>query len=385
MLNRRRYVAPPLALVLILAAAVLLPACAEQEQGRERPPSPVRVVTAEMTDLTLDSEYAGRIRGSREVEVRARVQGILLERLYNEGQFVEQGEELFLIDPEPYEIAVRQAEAEVANARASLSQAEREWNRISGLYERNAVSERERDQAQSALEIAEAGLALAEAGQASAQLNLKWTRVAAPIAGATGLETVPEGSLISNGALLTSVTQTDPVHVRFALPERDAAMQSRARRAMTGSAQERDMAARLELPDGSEYGLKGRVDFTDATIDPRTGSVSARAVFDNPDSELVPGQFVRIRMTTQSFDDIFRIPARAISQGPNGPRVFVVEDDNKARSRQVELGPTFGSDQLVLAGPQAGDRVVVSGLNNLRDGTTVEPQSVDRPESNEED
>ncbi|NBD94982.1 MAG: efflux RND transporter periplasmic adaptor subunit [Gammaproteobacteria bacterium] len=381
--TRRRFVAPILAPFLTLAAALLLAACSEPQQEQQTPPSPVRVITVEASDATLDSEYAGRIRGSREVEVRARVEGILHERLYNEGQIVEQGEELFLIDPEPYEIAVRQAEAEVANARANLSQAEREWNRISGLYERDAVSERERDQAQSALELAEAGLALAEAGRASAELNLKWTRVTAPIAGVTGLETVPEGSLVSTGALLTTVTQTDPVHVRFALPERDAVMQSRARRAMTGSAEELDLPARLELPDGSEYSLEGRVDFADATIDPRTGSVGARAVFDNPEGELVPGQFVRIRMTTQSFEDVFRIPAKAISQGPDGPRVFVVDDDNTARSRRVELGPTLGSDRLVLSGPEAGDRIVVSGLNNLRDGMTVEPQTLDPTESDD--
>src|SRR5699024_6908499 len=138
----------------------------------------------------------------------------------------------------------------------------------------------------------------------SAELNLDWTRVSAPISGMTGLETLSEGSLIDTGSLLTTITQTDPVHVRFALPERDATMQRRARRAMTGDANSVEQQARLALPDGSHYDLEGSIDFTDATIDPRTGSVSARAVFPNPDGELVPGQFVRIRMLTQQLDNV---------------------------------------------------------------------------------
>ncbi len=363
-------VAAASALILILVA------CSEPEQGQQMPPPAVLFTAVTPTDVTIEEEYAGRVRGAREVEVRSRVQGILLERLYNEGQMVAEGDELFLIDPETYEIAVSQAEAELANARAGYRQAEREWKRISGLYEQSAVSERERDQARSALELAEAGVALAQAGLASAQLNLSWTRVTAPISGATGLETVSEGSLIDTGSLLTTLIQINPVHVRFALPERDAIVQRRARRAMTGEDTNTEQAARLELPDGSDYGIEGSIDFTDATIDPRTGSVSARAVFPNPQAELVPGQFVRIRMTTRKLEQVFRIPAKAITQGPDGPRVFIVSEDNQAVASNVELGPTMGDEQIVISGLESGDRVVVSGLNNLQDGMPVRPQPV---------
>lgn len=364
-------------LAALFAAALLLSACSEPQGEDRQPPPPVRFTTVEPVDVTIEEEYAGRVRGSREVEVRSRVEGIVLERLYNEGQLVSEGDELFLIDPRRYEIAVQQAEAEVANARASYNQAEREWRRISGLYEQDAVSERERDQARSTLELAEAGVALARAGLASAQLNLDWTRVTAPIPGVTGLETVSEGSLISTGALLTRITQTDPVHVRFALPERDAVMQRRARRAMHGRGGDSERTARLELPDGSEYPGPGRVDFTDATIDPRTGSVSARAVFPNSDGELVPGQFVRIRMTTREFEQVFSVPREAVAEGADGPRLFIVSDDDTVSARRVELGPTRGTSRIVISGLESGERVVVSGLGNLRDGMPVQAQPVE--------
>ncbi|HLR87504.1 MAG TPA: efflux RND transporter periplasmic adaptor subunit [Wenzhouxiangella sp.] len=370
---------------ILVTATLFLAACSTPEQDHEMPPAPVRFVTVEPADVTIEQEYAGRVRGSREVEIRSRVSGILLERLYDEGQMVAEGDDLFLIDPDSYEIAVSQAEAELDNANARLSQAEREWRRVSGLYERGAVSERERDDAKSNLQLAEAGIALARAGLASAQLNLGWTRVKAPISGATGLETESEGSLVDTGALLTTVTQTDPAHVRFALPENDAATQRRARRAMVGSNSNFEQTAQLILPDDSEYRLEGSVDFTDATIDPRTGSVNARAIFPNPDNELIPGQFVRIRMQTQSLENVFSIPRQAISQDGDGEVVFVVDDSNRASARHVDAGPVKGDRQIVLSGLEAGDRVVVTGLNGLRDGATVDPHPQDGGDSNQSD
>lgn len=370
---------------IVVTATIFLAACSAPQQDHEMPPAPVRFVTVEPTDVTIEQEYAGRVRGSREVEIRSRVRGILLERLYDEGQMVAEGDDLFLIDPDSYEIAASQSEAELDNANARLSQAEREWRRVSGLYDRGAVSERERDDAKSNLQLAEAGIALAQAGLASAQLNLGWTRVKAPISGTTGLETESEGSLVDTGALLTTVTQTDPAHVRFALPENDAATQRRARRAMTGSNNNYEQTAQLVLPDGSEYRLEGSVDFTDATIDPRTGSVNARAIFPNSDNVLVPGQFVRIRMQTQSLENVFSIPLQAISQDSSGELVFVVDDGNQVSARKIDAGPVKDGQQIVLNGLEAGDRVVVTGLNGLRDGMTVEPQSQDGGESNRHD
>ncbi|WP_299316156.1 efflux RND transporter periplasmic adaptor subunit [uncultured Halomonas sp.] len=370
-------------LALVGLMAVGLAACGQDNDqaggpmgGGERPPPPVVVLGIEPRSVEVIEEYAARARGSREVEVRARVDGILEERLYTEGQLVSAGDPLFRIDREPYEIALKRAEAERANAQAELNQANREWRRISTLFNQNAVSERERDSALSARELAEARYALTEAGVASAELNLSYTQVEAPLDGLTGLESFPEGSLIERGTLLTSVTQQDPIHVRFSLPERDAALQRAARRAMSDAQSEAPREAWLTLPDGSEYEERGQIDFTDSTIDPRTGSVSARAVFPNPEGLVVPGQFVRVRVLVQELDNVFLVPQEAVGQGPRGPRIFVVADD-QAHARDVELGPIVDNRQVVLDGLEAGDRIIVSGLMMLQDGMPVQPSEVD--------
>ncbi|KDE38524.1 putative Co/Zn/Cd efflux system membrane fusion protein [Nitrincola lacisaponensis] len=353
--------------LLSVMLLVLLAGCQAEEEvahaAAAPPAAPVRVVTVEVQEVTLSEEYAARVRGSREIEVRARVSGVLEERLYTEGQRVEQGTPLFRIDPEVYQIELQRAVAERANARAELNQANREWQRISTLYEQNAVSQRDRDNALSARELAEARLALAEAGVAAAELNLSYTQVEAPLSGITGLESLPEGSLIERGTLLTRITQQDPVHVRFSLPEKDAAIQQVAR--SNGARQ-----AHLMLPDGEAYTLEGQIDFTDSSIDPRTGSVSARAVFPNPDGVLVPGQFVRVRVMMQTLPAAFVIPAEAVGQGPQGPQVFVVEA-GQARVRQVELGPVTPDGQVILSGLSTGDRLVISGQIMLGEGAPV--------------
>lgn len=360
----------------LVVAAMLAAGCSDQPQdagGRGgMPPPGVAVEEVSLTSVNVIQDYAGRARGAREVEVRARIQGILEERLYSEGQVVAEGDSLFRIDPNPARAAVQGAEAQRQVARANLSQAEREWNRISSLFERSAVSERERDSARSALELAQANLAVAEAGLAQARLELGYTDVTAPVSGVTSLEDLPEGSLVQQGTLLTTLVQQDPIHVRFALPEDDAAIQRRARRAMSGDDAQDNLAATLIMASGEEYGVTGEVDFTASTLDPRTGSVSARAVFPNPDYELVPGQFVRVRIQLQTLDNVFTVPETAVGQGPEGARVFVVDDENTVSSRYVELGPVVDQRQVVLSGLESGDRVVTRGMVSLRDGMEVQ-------------
>ncbi len=368
-------------LTVLLLAGVLLVGCGAQqgdEGEQEQPPPRVTVTTLEAEDVRVRGEYAGRVRGSREVEVRARVEGVLEERLYTEGQLVEEGDPLFRIDPEPYEIAVRGAEAERADAAANLAQAEREWERISGLYQRDAVSRRERDQAETNRQLAEARLAMTEAALADARRNLRYTEVVALVSGATDLESLPEGSLIERGTLLTTVTRHDPAHVRFALPENDAAIQRVARRAMgRGQDEVEAYTAQVVLPEGELYEHDGEVDFTASTINPRTGTVSARAIFDNPEGDLVPGQFVRVRMVLQELEDIFLIDQRAVGEGRDGPQVFVVDDEDVAHARTVRLGPVVDGRQVVREGLDEGDRLVVNGQAALRDGASVEITEAD--------
>lgn len=369
-----------------LSILLMLTGCSGQDgEGQQAgaggmPPAAVVVQQATLADVTVRQDYAGRARGAREVEVRARISGILEQRLYEEGQMVREGDALFRIDRKPAAAALQRARAQRQVAEADVQQAEREWNRISSLFERNAVSERDRDSAQSALELARASLAVANAGVAQAELDLGYTDVTARISGVTSLEDFPEGSLIDTGTLLTTIVQLDPVHVRFALPENDANIRRAAREGMVRTDQEQNVSARLVLADGSEYDLDGRIDFTASTLDPRTGTVSARAVFPNPEQVIVPGQFVRVRVELQSFDDVITVPERAVTQGQNGPVVYVVDDDSKARVREVELGPVSDGRQILLSGLDEGDRYIVSGLVNLRDGAAVNVTNPDSPE-----
>ncbi|WP_290649117.1 efflux RND transporter periplasmic adaptor subunit [Aquisalimonas sp.] len=241
-----------------VVAALLLAACSDEEQGQsDQPPPPVTVAGVSPTNVDVMQDYAGRVHGARDVEVRAPVEGILEERLYQEGQLVERGDALFSIDPEPFETRLEEALAQRESAAADLEETEREWRRIERLYERDAISERERDTARSAVTLARAGVSVAEAQVSQARLQLDYATVEAPVSGVTSLEAMPEGSLLDPGALLTTIVQHDPVHVRFALPEDDAAIRRTARRARAadGDELEYERDVTLRLPEGGSTNI----------------------------------------------------------------------------------------------------------------------------------
>lgn len=364
---------------VLLALALAISGCGQPQggggpgQGGGMPPAPVTFMTVGSETVLVERDYTGRLHGWREAEVRARVGGILEERLYDEGQQVEEGVPLFRIEQQTYRIALQRAEAELANAQAALDQAQREWRRVAGLYAQRAISEREHDQALSTRELAEARLALARAGVAQAQLELEYTTVLAPVGGITGPEAVTPGNLLAPGALLTTVTQLDPIQLRFSLPVADT--ESRRRLAGAGAPPKSDL--RLLLPDGRVYEENGSIDFTAGTIDPRTGSVHVRAVFPNPAGRLAPGGLARVRIPVERLESVHLVDAAAVSQGAAGPMVFVLDGDDTARARPVTLGPTIEGRQVVLDGLADGDRVVVNGQVALRDGARVQPQPRD--------
>ncbi len=371
--QRRRIVAATASVF----AALLLAACsgdAEESGQPDEPPPPVTVAAVSATSVDVEQDYAGRAHGARQVEVRARVEGVLEERLYEEGQMVEQGDALFRIDPKPFQARLEEAEAQRESARADLEEAEREWRRIERLFERDAISERERDSARSAVTLARAAVSVAEALVTQARLQLDYSTVEAPVSGVTSLEAYPEGSLLDPGTLLTTIVQHDPVHVRFALPEDDAAVQRTARRARAADGQDHDFRheASLRLPDGSDYERTGEIDFTASTIDHGTGSVSARAVFDNPERAIVPGQFVRITVVLDTLEDVYRVPETVISESADGPQLYVVDGDGHASVRRVKLGPVVDGDQVVVDGLDDGDRVIINGHASVADGAPVD-------------
>ena len=355
---------------ILISLVFFLTACqSDQSQtGMQRPPSPVTVSKVQLTDAEQIRAYGGRVYGAREVEVRARVQGILQQRLFKEGEEVKQGDILFQIDPEPFQVALDAAKANHRTATATLNQAEREWRRTSRLYEQNAVSQREYDNARSAYELAQANQSLAQSQVTKAQLELSYTRVKAPVNGVTGLETVSEGNLVERGTLLTSLIQLNPAHVRFSLPEADAALR---RNANPGSHSDiSSQPATLQTVDGRAYPFTGEIDFTASSVDQLTGTVAARAIFPNPDKRLIPGQFVRVQVLLQSFQDTILIPETAVVQGPQGPSVFVIEENN-AQFRPISLGPVTDKGQVVRNGLTAGDLFVINGQVSLYPGARV--------------
>ena len=355
-----------------IAAAILLVAgCGKDttsgQQPAAAPPPQVAVVEVVPQTVTLERIYPGRAQAADDVEVRARVQGILLKRHYTEGSRVKAGTLLFEIDPAPFEAKVAQAEAELARAQAQLRQAEREWVRTSALFQDNAVSARQRDEALSAYELAQANVATAEAVLRDARIQLGYTKVTAPIDGFTGLREVSEGNLVQPGTLLTTIRQLDPLHVLFSMPEADAVAQ---RRHGAGAAQ---LPATLLLPTGAAYDKPGKIDFTATAIDPRTSTVQARAVFANPKGLLLPGQFVRVAVGGLEVPDSIVVPPKAIAQGPQGPAVYVVDEQNVAQLRPVKLGPLVPQGQVIDEGLVGGERVIVEGLVRVRAGNPVKP------------
>ena len=355
---------------------------AAESGGQQMPPPEVVVEAVKVESLPLQFEYPARTAGFREVQVRAQVSGILQERTYQEGSQVKQGQVLFRIDPRPYQAALSRAKGALAQEQARYRQTERDLKRIRELQKKGFASESELDNAISNFEQSKANIEAAKAEVQSKQIDLDYTTVEAPISGITSKETVSEGSLMvagdPNASLLTQITQLDPIYVNFAAPDREV---SNVRSGLQSGALVREggqeMSVEIKYGDGSSYPLQGKVDFTDSTIDRSTGTVSVRAVVPNPDQALMPGQFVRVVVKGISKPNAITVPERAISQGPNGTFVYVVDQEGLARVRPVSTAHTAEGRWVVESGIEAGDKVIVEGLPKVRPNAPV--KVVDKP------
>jgi membrane fusion protein (multidrug efflux system) len=332
-------------------------------------PISVRMLTVEPRKVPIRFDIVGQVEGSKQVEVRARVSGILQKQFYNEGDAVKDGAPLFEIDRAPYEIALSQARAQLAQATAQVDQARREEARLKPLVQDRAVSRKEYDDATSSRQLAEAAIQQANASIRQAELNLSYTRVAAPLAGITGRAEHSIGTLITtdaSGSLLTTINQVTPVWVRFSLAEGDLAKLPDGRLNRSTP-----VVMELLLPDGSPYPLKGRLNFAASAIDTRLGTQQLRAEFDNPRQLLLPGQFVTVRITAGERDKVFLVPQAAVVQTEKGNLVFTVDAEGKARATPVKTGDWIGKDWTILSGLNAGDKVVVDNLLKLQPGAPV--------------
>jgi membrane fusion protein (multidrug efflux system) len=365
---RKPAISPRLALV-IGAVAAALAACAPPQAPPAFPPSEVGTVEVQPRDLPLALEYAAQLRGVREVEVRARVSGILLERRYEEGQAVKAGDLLFRIDPAPFRAEAERLKAQVGVQQANLQQARRERDRIVPLYEQKLASLRDRDNAVAAFETAQAGVAAAEAAQRSADLNLSYTEVRAPIAGLTSREVRSEGSLVTAGddsSLLTYIVQNDRLYVDLALPEGDAALVREAHEASPGA-----VAIHVVDARGGTQGPPATIEFIAPRVDDATGTVAIRAVLDNGAAELLPGRVVRARIDGVRVASSLVIPKRAVLHGAQGAFVWVVGAGEQVAPRPIALGVSSGNDVIVTMGLAAGERVVVDGILKVQPGAPV--------------
>lgn len=372
-----------LAAAAIAASALVLSGCgpAGSQPFAGMPPPEVNVITVAPANLPAAFEYTGQTAGSREVEVRARVSGILLKRNFTEGGVVVQGQSLYTIDPAPFETALATAEANLAVVEARLAQARRNAARLKPLWDAKAVSQKEYDDAVSVEQITEAEAKAARARIAELRLNLQYTRVESPASGIAGRGQRPEGTLVSGpDVLLTTITQTDPMHVYFGLPDTD---QLRLERDVAGGRlrmpSDRRFEVSVRLADGSVYPLSGRLSFSDVRISGSTGTSEARAELPNPQGRLRPGQFVRVTLKGAVRPAAITIPQRAVLEGPAGKFVYVVNAQNQAEPRPVQLGDWLEDQWIVTSGLQAGDRVITDGLLKIGPGAPVVIADPNRP------
>jgi membrane fusion protein (multidrug efflux system) len=354
--------------------------CGRQGQsgnsGNTKQPAAAEVTVLAIAPQTIPVtfEAVGQTEGSREVEVRARVGGILLRRYYTEGDFVKRGTLLFKIDPAPYQAALDKLEGALAQEEAQLEKATRDEARLKPLFAENAVSRKEYEDALSAREAALASVKSARAGVTEAQLNLGYTSVNAPIGGVTGRAEKSEGSLIAAGTdLLTRLSQVDPIYANFSYSE-NTLLQVREEVAaqQLSLPPDNEFKVELRLSDGSAYPLVGRLNFNDFRVQAGTGTIQVRAVFPNPKRLLLPGQFVRVAIHGAKRPNAILIPQGAVISGQKGKFVYVVSEDGKAESRPIETGEWREDQFIVTSGLKAGEHVITSGVLRLKPGAPVQ-------------
>lgn len=359
--------------LLIFAICVTVNGCSEppKEEAGVLQVTAVKVTPA---DVPVVSEFVGKTQSSRRVEIRSRVEGFLEQRLYTEGDLVQTGQVLFQMDRKPFEAELQAAEAELAEQQARLENATANLNRVKPLAEQNALAQKDLDDAQSQFRSAAAAVEAAKAKVVQAKLNLGYTTIKSPLTGVSSFAVQREGAYIGIGtdSLLTYVARVDPMWVEFSVSEnqllkaREEARQGRVIPPVDGGYE-----VEVVLADGSVFPDTGRITFADASLSEETGTFLIRAVVDNPEGLLRPGQFVRARLKGAMRPNSILVPKRAVQQGAQGSFVWVIDNEGQAEFRPIEVGAWAGEQWFVDKGLQAGETVVVEGALKLRAGVPV--------------
>ena len=358
-----------------LAAALLLSACGNQAPPPP-PPSQVGVVTVQMQPVTLTTELPGRTSPYESSEVRPQVDGIILKRLFREGEYVHAGQTLYQIDPAPYAAAVANARAALARAQASIASTAALARRYGELVKINAISRQDYENATATANQANADVGAQRAALRSAEINLRRTRISAPISGRIGASTFTVGALVTAAQTqpLTTIQRLDPIYVDINQSSVD--LLKLRKQILAGQLSRGGAATRvgLTLEDGSEYAHQGTFQFADVTVAPDTGTVTVRAIFPNPEGLLLPGMYVRAHLTEGTQAQGILVPQQAVSRDEKGnPQAFVVGAGEKLEVRQLTTSRAIGNKWLVTSGLKPGDRLVMDGTMMLQPGAPVKP------------
>ncbi len=363
------------AAALLASAAVSLPATAQMPPNM---PVPVSVITVAPEDVPITNELPGRIAPTRIAEVRPRVSGIVIERVFEQGSLVKQGDVLYRIDPAQFKVQVDSARATLKRAEAARLQARQQSDRQTALRERDIASAQQYETAVAALATADADVAAAQAGLAAAELNLQYTEVRAPISGRIGRALITEGALVGTGAadILATILQLDPVYADFTQSANELLHLRRALKAgELGSNKAGEAPVRLLLDDGTPYQHSGRLLFSEAAVDALTGQVTLRGEFPNPEGDLLPGMYVRVLIQQGIQRNVIVVPQQAVQRDAGGrSQVYVVKDGKTAELRMVLTGRILDNRWVIESGLQPGDQVVAEGFQKLRPGAPVAPQ-----------
>ena len=370
---------------IALAASALVGCGARQGPAGERGPTEVGVVTLAARSVSIVDELPGRTVAYRVAEVRPQVSGIVQKRMFEEGSEVRNGEQLYQIDAATYSAALHSAEAALQRAEANRDKAVLLKDRYAPLHTADLVSKQAYDDAVTGVAAAEADVAAAKAQVETARINVVYCQVRSPIPGRVGRSLVTEGALVTSqqAAPLAVVQQLDPIYVDITQSSVDMVKLQRA--FVSGELQhdqQNEAEVSLTLEDGSEYGQRGKLQFSEVTVDQGTGAVLLRALFPNPTRELLPGMFVRAKLTQATKRNALLVPQRAVTRNQQGDAVvLVVGDGNVIAERMIMAARTIGNDWLIDDGLKAGDRVVLDGLQKVRSGAQVKPVEIEAGQS----
>ncbi len=358
---------------LFLACGLIaLTACGGNEQAAAPPPPQVGVVEVKPQTVPLTRDFVGRLSPYRSADVRARVPGVLLRRVYEEGSDVREGQVLFEIDPAPLQASLGVAQGQLAQAEATYANARASAERARQLAPQKFVSQNDLDNALAAERSAGAAVQAARANARNAQIDLGYAKVSAPIAGHAGKQRVTEGALVGQGeaTLLTTVDQLDPLYANFSIGSNELGqLRAATNVSLAGTGKS---AVQVVLPGGRVYGQPGVLDFSDTTVDPATGAVSLRALVPNPEHTLFPGSFVTLKASLGELHEVFLVPQEAVLRDANGAFARVVGADGNVERRDLTVAAAQDNQWIVTAGLGTGDKVIVSGVQKAKEGAPVQ-------------